>query len=355
MNPIGRLTLQYRYLQTNRSKLAIYLSAFLLAFNLGGCVDQALVKNQSASTQPVQKIPDWATSPPTDTASSIYGLGEGNSLEKARQNALRDIAGKLETHVRSETENRDYLRNNQLSSSFQQTIQTQVKDTKLVSYETVKSAQVNGKTWILVAMSRGDFVKDRQHHLDEISQQISDLQAGAQGKSKVEKMVAYNRISALAAQARPYVYIIRAVDAGFNSKAYLQQYDHYKTTEQKLAESTRFYISGPSDLNKVSQYLKDALQTYNFQVTNNRSQADAIIQVEGDVKKNVIFSSKTVAIVYDLLVKTPQGQLLSKQHFRLNGSSVSNYDVAFDTALRTLRKQVQDKTSLFGMLGLKAS
>jgi hypothetical protein len=302
-----------------------------------------------------KKIPDWATTPPSDTPSSIYGLGEGDSLESARQGALQDIAGKLETHVKSETENQDFLRNNQLSSSFQQTIQTQVNDTKLVSYETVKSAQVNGKTWILVAMSRGDFVRDRQHRLDEISQQISDLQSNSQGKSKLEKMVAYNKISALAAQAKPYVYIIRAVDAGFNSKAYLKKFDGYKTTEQKLAENTRFYVSAPANLNKVAQYLKDALQTYNFQVTNNRSSADAVIQVQGDVKKNVIFSSKTVAVVYDLLVKTPSGQLLSKQHFRLNGSSVTNYDVAFDTALRTLRKQVQDKASLFGMLGLKAS
>ncbi len=339
----------------NHFKMLISGITLLSVIGFTGCVKQSNVKPQSAiTTQATEQIPNWVKTPPADNATSIFGLGEGDSLESARQSALKDIAGKLETHVKSETENRAFLRNDQISSSFEQNIQTQVKDTKLVSYEMIKSAHVNGRTYALLAMSRGDFVKDKQHRLNEINEQITQLLSSIKSKSKLEQMIAYNKAFALATEARPYVYIIRAVDAGFDSKPYLKAFDSYQQKEQQLAESIRFYIKSPSELNKVAKYIRDALQTYNFQVTDTKASADAIISLTGEIKKNVIFSSKTVAIVYDMLVSTPQGQLLSKKHFRLNGSSVTNYDVAFETALRQLRTQVETKASLFDMLGLKA-
>gem|GEM_PF-2385920 len=344
--------LQYRF-----SYLSILLPVLFSLLFLSGCAwqprkSQISIKNGAFSA--ATTIPDWVKFPPSDTVTSMYGLGAGNTFDSARQSALKNIAGKLETHVKSETENRAILTNNQLYSSFEQNIQTQVKDTKLVAYETVRSAKVSGTFYLLVSMSRSAFIQDKQQKLAEISSRINQQLTGIANKPKVEQWVIYNRVMALAAQAHPYIYLIKAVDANFNSNKYINLYHYYIQKEQQLSQNTRFFITYSPALKKVASNIRDALQTYNVQTTTSVSKANAIILLDGSVKQNIIFYSKNTVIRFDIIIKTPEGQILSKKHYQLNGSSVTSFNVAYRIALGKLRAQVKDKQALFEMLGLNS-
>jgi len=64
------------------------------------------------------KTPDWAIDQIPDTASTLYGIGSGRSIDAAKQAALEDIAGKLITNVQSSTQQLTQTSNGKVSESF---------------------------------------------------------------------------------------------------------------------------------------------------------------------------------------------------------------------------------------------
>lgn len=76
----------------------------------------SLVLSGCASNGKSGVLAEWVLSPPVDTSSTIYGVGEGMALRGARDDALAVIAGKLETHVTSDVQTETVLTDGQETS-----------------------------------------------------------------------------------------------------------------------------------------------------------------------------------------------------------------------------------------------
>ena len=324
------------------------LLASLLLIVLSACVSN---QPKQASNQVNAEIPSWVKVPPGDNSVHMYGIGEGYSLDRAKQSALKDIAGKLATHVKSETENRSYLQNGQLDSSFKQKINTHVKDTKLTNYETLKTAQSQGQYYVLVAMSRAAFVKDKQDQLAEINNRISTELNNVEKKNKLLQLVSYNEAINLSNQARPLIYLIGAADSKADVQQHLDTYRKYEQKEKRLSETTQFFLKSNVEMAPLVRQIQKALQTNGFQLSN-RSKADSVVELKGSMTEQEIFSTKSVRINFDVLTKTRSGQLVSSRSYQLTGSSVTSYDSARKIAMNKLTKKLSNKVDVYHMLGL---
>ena len=310
-------------------------------------------KNASSQNQTTQHatLPEWVKSPPGDDTDNMYGIGEGYSLDGAKQSALKDIAGKLATHIKSETENRTYLQNNHLDSTYKQRIKTQVKETKLTSYEVLKTAQQAGHYYVIISMSRAAFIKDKQNQLSQITSKIETVLENVEAKNKLIQLVRYNRSIQLSNQARPLIYLINAADPQANLQHYLDGYRQYEQKEKHLSENTRFFLTSNSEFTPLTTQIKKMLQTNGFQVTN-RTSADSILEIQGTIAEQDIFSTKSVNINFNVLTKTKSGQLIGNEAYQLYGSSVSNFETSRQLAFGKLVKKLSNKHGIYQMLGL---
>jgi len=329
-----------------KSTQALLVSLLFLV--LSACVS---TPSKQPSSRVNAEIPGWVKAPPSDNLIHIYGIGEGYNLERSKQSALKDIAGKLATHVKSETENRSYLQNGQLDSSFKQKINTHVKDTKLTNYETLKTAQNQGQYYVLIAMSRAAFVKDKQDQLAEINNKITNELNNIEKKNKLLQLVNYNNTINLSNQARPLIYLINAADSKADVQHHLDAYRKYEQKEKSLSETTQFFFKSNAEMAPLAYQIQKALQTNGFQLSS-RSKADSIVELKGSIIKQEIFSTKSVKIDFNVLTKTRSGQLVSSRSYQLTGSSVSSYGSARKIAMDKLTKELSNKVAVYQMLGL---
>lgn len=356
---ISLLQLHYwklNMIRPNFDRLTRYFVAVPLTLTLITGLTACLAnpsKNASSQNQTTQHatLPEWVKSPPGDDTDNMYGIGEGYSLDGAKQSALKDIAGKLATHIKSETENRTYLQNNHLDSTYKQRIKTQVKETKLTSYEVLKTAQQAGQYYVIISMSRAAFIKDKQNQLSQITSKIETVLENVEAKNKLIQLVRYNRSIQLSNQARPLIYLINAADPQANLQHYLDGYRQYEQKEKHLSENTRFFLTSNSEFTPLTTQIKKMLQTNGFQVTN-RTSADSILEIQGTIAEQDIFSTKSVNINFNVLTKTKSGQLIGNEAYQLYGSSVSNFETSRQLAFGKLVKKLSNKHGIYQMLGL---
>ncbi len=331
-----------------RVRKTLILVIWAAIAQLTGCATTAPDQTQY---QTITAIPQWVKTPPRDNAQFLYGIGEGYSLDKAKQSALKDIAGKLATNVKSETENRTSLNNGHTDSSFSQKINTQVEDIKLTDYELLKSSQQQDRIYVLIAMSRDAFIQDKQDQLNDLNTRIAAELKDINSKNKTLQLVGYNNAISLANQARPLLYLLRTTDPLFDGQSNLDTYRQYERKEKQLSASTAFYVTSDPSMTALTQQVKTALQTNGFQLSSQAG-TDGIIEIKGSINEAEIFSTKSVKINLNILVKTAAGQLISSKSYLLSGSSVDSYETAQRNAVNTLTRQISDKAGIYLMLGL---
>lgn len=333
-----------------RVRKTLILVIWAAIAQLTGCATTAPDQTQYQTTT---SIPQWVKTPPRDNGQFLYGIGEGYSLDKAKQSALKDIAGKLATNVKSETENRTSLNNGLTDSSFSQKINTQVEDIKLTDYELIKSSQQQDRIYVLIAMSRAAFIQDKQDQLKDLNTRIAAELKGIDSKNKTLQLVGYNHVINLANQARPLLYLLRTTDPLFDGQHELDTYRQYEQKEKQLAATTDFYVTSAPAIAALTEQVKTALQSNGFQL-NNQTRADGVIEIKGSINKAEIFSTKSVKINLNVLVKTATGQLISSKSYLLTGTSVDSYESAQRNAMNTLTQKIKDKAGIYLMLGLSS-
>ncbi|EGM76722.1 hypothetical protein Rhein_3189 [Rheinheimera sp. A13L] len=96
----------------------------------------------------------WWENPPEDNEQFIYGLGQGNTLAEAQQQALADIAGKLSTKISSSLDRITQDTGVAYSDSVRRQIRSEIRDTELSQFQLVNSKVTKPQTIALIQLSR---------------------------------------------------------------------------------------------------------------------------------------------------------------------------------------------------------
>ncbi|WP_369433700.1 LPP20 family lipoprotein [Psychromonas sp. MME1] len=179
--------------QLNATRLNYYLSLILIFF-LQGC---------ASTNSDQQKTPEWVLTPTQDTAQYIYGIGQGTTLDEAKQHALKTLASKFSVSVNSDTLHKQSLHNGRTDELFSQEINTHVKAIEFTHFEQIKAEQVKQQYYMLVAINRQGFINNNKSKLAAIRSDISTMLADVNNKSKIEKLYVYNKLQKEVTKAEP--------------------------------------------------------------------------------------------------------------------------------------------------------
>lgn len=333
----GRILFSFSRISNHKLLLSLFVFSFL-----SGCA--------STSEQESQNIPQWVQMPQADNLQSIYGIGEGRTLDAAKQSGLKDIASKFSISVASETSNQQSLHNGESDQLFQQRINTQVKDIELTQYELLKTKHSKGLYYVMLSISRPEFIADKRGKLSSIMNSIDIELKNIKRKNKVEQLYRYNKVLLLVDQAEPLLHLLTVVDKNFSSREYIALFKQYVELERQLLANTRFYIHADRNLKSIGSLIDNALQTHGFQIAN-KANSDGVIDVSGEISQAEIFSSKNVKIDFSVLVKSKRGHVYRKNAYTINGSSVSSYKSAKKGAIQRFANQIKNKSDIYNMFG----
>jgi hypothetical protein len=99
------------------------------------------------------RLPGWILSPQS-SENEFFGIGEGKTREQARDVALKNILGQVNTRVSSSYQQKQTFNNNNFSESINQIVNSSVEELPISGYKELKSYINTGTTYLLISVSK---------------------------------------------------------------------------------------------------------------------------------------------------------------------------------------------------------
>lgn len=334
----------------NRSNLAKILIGIFLQFQL---FNPAFALDLSFGFGNSSKAPPkWVEEPPSDNTEFIYGIGSGESLEKAQQASLSNISSKLATVISSNITANTSVSQGKVSSQFSENITAKSLDTKLSNFETVKTEAQGGVIYVLTRMSRPAFVKNTLSHLSSLDQELDGNISLARKQSKLQEYLALANAQVKIQEATDLVYLLQATDPNFRSNDYFNKYLGYQKGLDELIYSIRFKIKTLSgDLAPISEMLVSFLGENKLSASANEQKPDVVITVKGKTQKSILFGDYTTQIRLFIQTTDSTGRTFNPQELVVAGSSRVSYENSMVTATALVKSKLEE-LGAFQSLGL---
>lgn len=275
-------------------------------------------------------LPIWVRTPPQDTMLAIYGVGEGPTLNEATQQALRAIAGKLSTHIRSDAVSQSGLAGGVATRRYQETVEAYIQDIKLSAYDVRQTELVGGRYFVLVEMSRADFVRDTRLRLDTIDAELRRTLGPNTATRPFDRFLACQTAPAAIEQGRLLALILSTTDPDFAAAGPLQQYDAYQQHCAQALQGVTLRLQVDPGFTPLAEAIGRQLTVR----TVSHGSADGRLDVTGNIANREMFGSKNAMVDLSVALIDDGGAVVARQTYRLNGVSVISFDAALNDALR---------------------
>jgi hypothetical protein len=321
--------------KTRRNKLVL-LIAMLTSFLLGGCA----TSGQSGA------LPDWALSPPKDTHSTIYGVGEGLALRGARDDALAVIAGKLETRVTSDVQTETVLTDGQESSTTRNRVRTSTEALKLSDFRTVNSAEAGSRLLVLVSIDRQSLVDSILEDVDQLSREIEARIDGAETNTLLKRLYRLTLARGLISEAIDKVRLAQSASQnGGLRQATLSRYQTLLDERERMQQSLVLAVTWDRATPGIGERLLTTLLELGLQAeaAGSGKNYDGVIEVTGNPSRREIFSEYHLQLKAVVALKDSEGSEISSAHYEAAASSLTDFDLALRTTNRLIAEEIHER------------
>ena len=220
----------------NTFLFSIIFAVFLLA----GCLK--LPETQTS------QLPQWYINAPANSATYLYGVGEGNSLQSAKNSALNDMAGRLSVKVGSSLNQKTMTStsNNALGQYQKEVTQNITIDTNKIDFsnaQVANSAVMGNSFFILMKVDRKELYTLKKQEFETMNNQINDVMELSNKQPLLEQIYTLENLQPTLLEAKNKAIILKALNNSFNETFFTQHYAKIETSIIPLKESIKIKIA----------------------------------------------------------------------------------------------------------------
>ncbi len=315
--------------------LALLITLFL-SLVLSGCA------NKSKSGV----LAEWVLSPPVDTSSRIYGVGEGIALRSARDDALAVIAGKLETRVSSDVQTETVLTDGQESSTTRNRVRTTTESLKLTEFQTVNSAQAGSRLFVLLSVDRQTLVSSMLEDVDRLGREIEARLDGAENSSRLKYFYRLTLSRSLILEAIDKIFMAQSASQNSQLRQMaLSRYQSLLEQGDRLQQSLTLAVSWDASTPEIGEKLLTMLLKLGLRAEPGSSgqRYDGVIAVTGSTSRREIFSEYHVQLSARIALNDDQGSEISSARYEAAASSLTDFELALKTTNRLIAKEIRER------------
>lgn len=234
----------------------------VVPFLILGCGTAPQLKQQTS-------LPNWYIQAPQNS-SYLYGSGEGDSIQEAKNNALNQIASSLSVSISSNFQKDEGYSSGSNGSSFfknvKNNVNAEVKKIDFSDVEIVHNKLISGKYYILVRINKEKLFNSTKEKFLILDNKIKE-QLNLNSNNPYEILRNINKAIPSINQALAKANVLYALNSNFNLKAYSKKYSSYLTKKEQLLNKITISVSNPN--NQFSQKLIELLNEKNYKIKTN--------------------------------------------------------------------------------------
>lgn len=316
-----------------------------LSFGLSGCLGSLGDKVGMSPATP----PPWVISPPPDTPSTYFGLGQGHDLPSARRSALRDIAAKLKVSVTGTLESKTTVRNDAVSQSAMSRVTEEVQKTEFKNFKVLQTHAAKDGVYALVSVDRQEFVQNTKDKIDRLLTGIDTATKSLETKPAIEQFMQLRRQRPSIAMARGYFDVLDNKDLSAEDKARMAHLDQLATQSAQVAESLVFRIQSSPQDKDVEAAVSGFLSANNVRTDTGGASAAATVKTAVTPRLDSIPPSKIVRLTVTLTIGDNKGRSVASRQYVVSGTSLTDHLSARQQAVFALQKELQEVDLVSGL------
>ena len=251
-----------KVMRLDYKKIALKAS-FLLIFT--GCSSTLpLAKNENS-----HQLPNWYINAPANNPIHLYGIGESNSLESAKNMALNNMAARLSVTVGSKLEQKTTSSSNgTYKKDVSQNLNIEVQNIKFNNAKVEKNHVAGNNFFVLMRVSRTELFNDKKKDFDLSESKINNALKISKNQSILEKVYTLENTKPILNKARSQAILLNAIDNDFDDLKYLKKYDNISNDITSLKDSLKIKITSNTSSKLFSDELIDELNKNSYKVVN---------------------------------------------------------------------------------------
>lgn len=299
-------------------------------------------------------LPQWYINPTQNNSQFIFGVGEGYTIQEAKNSALMEASSRLSTTISGETNLIRQETDIDSSDQFYQNIKGKANDLQFKNYTISNSISSNNKLYVEVKIDKSSFINDYKKEIDDLFQSITTLDKNSANQNILIRLMNLQKITQLSQKINFYYKILESL--GYNSLK-SQQIDKITTLNEEaktITQKIEFYIdkNTPDEIaniigNNLNKEGIKILKIKPTQFTNNQiilktKTNEDINQIYGNyiVKYNISFESWS------------QNKILASNTHEVVGSSPASKEIARKMAFKKFENSIS-KQNILNVFGIK--
>ncbi len=315
------------------------LSAFLLIFTFS-----------CSSTAPSGDI-SWYLSPTQNNAQSIYGVGQGHTLEEATKSALSDASARLSTTISSTSTTLLEESKYDVNEEFRQQINQNIEKIEFPNFEVTRSTTKDAATYVEVSIDRRQFVNLQKEKIEFLDNQIRNINESVRKQNIIQQRSSYTKIIDLGKQSEILTRIIYPASNG-ELKKKLKTISRAKYRLSKLNNKFEFHFKskGNSDIYRIIQkYLNKSGIVISSVKTNQSNQI--VMAIKSSSTTGEVYGSYITKLKINF--KNYSGnKVVASNNIETSGSSTIGRNESYQAAIASLDEKVKEE-GVFKVLGVE--
>jgi hypothetical protein len=276
-------------MQSKTANSFLILLATIFAITFSGC-------GGSKPAPAKVPTPKWITSVlPSDTTTTMYGMGIEKNREMAINAALSDMIAKLGTNIESIYHTDQKVTNSYSSLEARYIIKAEVSKIKVNNYKVIKSHRINYREFaVMIQTDKKKFVDGLKADLKVKKKSIEQRYTALSSRDILTKYNGKKTIALEADKLTPMILMISQLDATFdkyaNTKFVADKEKEFLAQEKSL----KFYVASDEKSTAFGDKIKNYLAQNGFKVVNHSSSA---VKIELKTTQNITNGNIRIAVL----------------------------------------------------------
>ncbi|MDD5717000.1 MAG: LPP20 family lipoprotein [Sulfuricurvum sp.] len=306
-----------------------------------------------------ENFPAWYLNPPSDDETYFYGVGEGETLRQAKDDALRDIASRLSITISSKVSKNSTQSTSGNSSLYHQdvkvNVESEIKKIVFNSFEVVSGAQNGTKPIVLIKVDKEKFFNNQLEILDDIRSKLNHIQTESADRGILEQYAMFQELVPEADKAKTIVSVLSTYAIPFQRDGVQQELADFQHLRGGILSKIEFYITADNDSRYNADTLKEALGKEKIKIArflNPKNSNVVILNLESETVNKQVYGFSMAVVRTAVTLKSNEGNILSSFVVESKGSSTLNAGAALKNAGANFKKEVMKK-GVWGFLGIE--
>ncbi len=281
--------------------------------------------------------PGWYESRPSNSSQFMFGVGQGASRQLAIESALVEVASSIRIDIRSKTDQTRVYANGKEKNIFNEKTSSEIAKTQFSHYDVLKSEEIDGVNWVLVAVNRALMSKDIMSKINALKSEVELRFRQFAGHSSLEKSQSVPMLNEKLTQLKLLLATESALDRSFDPTPFTQYVVEQEEKLRQVKNKLVVKIEVGPELDDFGGLLTAYLVERDVKVVEQGARkGKSVIAVESKVKENQIQNLFVTKVEVKIDAINEQGAVLKSYVKTLNGVSPSSFQAALSQANQKL-------------------